>query len=80
MRTEIANGKTYHIATIKEIKKGQFFTLIAKAIDETPNEKIVWCKGDYDRSTKKWSIYKFSNICHENFAKGNAEVCIDFIF
>ena len=62
---------------IKDLKKGEYFTL--KPI-EYPKESIVWIRGDYERSEKKYSCSKFSDICHENFMKGDKLVYVDFEF
>lgn len=62
---------------IKDLKKGDYFTL--KPI-EYPSEKLVWVRGDYERSEKKYSCTKFSDICHENFMKGDRIVYVGFEF
>lgn len=62
---------------IKELKKGEYFTL--KDV-EYPSENIVWVRGDYERSMKKYSCYKFSDVCHERFFKGDKEVYTEFTF
>lgn len=63
--------------TIKELKKGDFFTL--KPITE-PKESQVYIRGEYDRSEKKYSCGKFSDMCYERFFKGDKEVFTDFTF
>ena len=63
--------------TIKELKKGQYFT--KKAIDE-PTEKQVWIRGDYDRSQKKYECVRFDDICQCCYLKGSVEVFTDFTF
>lgn len=72
-------------ATLKEIKKGEFFRL--KDFDENANyegdtkfENSVWIKGEYDRGSKTYSCTKFSDVCHEHFFKGSKEVYIGFTF
>lgn len=62
---------------IKDLKKGEYFTL--KDV-ECPEENIVWVRGDYERSSKKYSCYKFSDISRERFFKGDKEVYTDFTF
>lgn len=60
--------------TIKELAKGEFFRL-------TDSETApVWVRSDYDRSSKKYSCYKFDDVCHENFFKGTKVVFVDFEF
>lgn len=63
--------------TIKELKKGDYFTV--KAIAE-PKETQVYVRGEYDRSEKKYCCYKFSDICAERMFKGDKEVFVDFTF
>lgn len=62
---------------IRDLKKGAYFTF--RPIEE-PQEKQVWVRGDYDRSMKKYSVYKFSDTNWEIFVKGNKECYIDFTF
>lgn len=63
--------------TIKEIKKGDFFTLKEISL---PKESQVYIKGDYDKSTKTYSCYKFSDVNSERFFKGSKEVYTGFTF
>lgn len=62
---------------LKDLKKGDFFT---KKPLEYPTEKQVFIRGDYDRSDKKYSCYKFDDINNEQFLKGDKLVYTDFIF
>ena len=63
--------------TIKELKKGDFFTL--KPI-ENPKESQVYIRGDYDRSTKKYFCGRFDDISYEKEFKGDKVVYTDFVF
>lgn len=63
--------------TIKELKKGEYFTL--KPI-ENPTENQVWVRGDYDKSSKKYCCYKFSDICADREFKGDKEIYTEFTF
>lgn len=63
--------------TIKELKKGDYFTF--KEI-EYPKDSQVWVRGEYDRSSKKYSCYKFNDMNHESFKKGTTKVYTEFIF
>lgn len=63
--------------TVKDLKKGDYFTL--KPVAE-PKESQVYVKGEYDKSTKTYSCYKFSDINSERFLKGNKEIFTDMIF
>lgn len=62
---------------LKELKKGDFFTL--KPYEE-PEDRKVYVKSDYDRSSKKYCCYKFSDINSETLKKGTTAVYTDFIF
>ena len=64
--------------TIKELKKGDFFTL--KDYGEYPAENRVYIRGDYERSEKKYSCGKFSDWNFETFKKGSTVVYTDFTF
>lgn len=63
---------------LKDLKKGDFFTL--KDYGEYPDDNRVYVKGDYDRSDKKYSCYKFTDVNAETFKKGTTKVFTDFTF
>lgn len=63
---------------LKELKKGEFFTL--KNYGEYPEDARVYVRGEYDRSGKKYSCYKFNDIWNETFKKGTTKVFTDFTF
>lgn len=63
--------------TLKEIKKGEMFTL--KPIEE-PKASQVYIKDDYDRTDKKWACYKWSDINAYRYLKGSTPVYTDFTF
>ena len=71
------NINTTNTVSLKDLKKGEYFTL--KQIDN-PTEKQVYVKGEYDRESKTYSCYKFSDTNSERFIKGNKQVYIDFVF
>lgn len=60
--------------TIAKLKKGDYFKLSES--DTAP----VWVRGEYVRSEKRYSCYKFDDVCHENFFKSDKEVFVDFEF
>lgn len=57
---------------LKNVKRGDFFRL-------HENGK-VYVRGEYDRSSKRYSYYDFDDIMNEHFAKGTRKVIIDFEF
>lgn len=63
--------------TIKQLKKGDFFTL--KPLDN-PKESQVWIKGEYDRTDKGYVCIAFSDICKSRILKSGKEIYTDFIF
>ena len=63
--------------TIKELKKGEWFTL--KPIEE-PTDNQVYVRGHYDRSSKRYCAHKFADICYERFFKPTQKVYVDFYF
>lgn len=62
---------------VKELKKGDWFT---KKSIEYPKENQVWIRDEYDRTAKRYYIYRFSDINDVQYIKGDKEVYIDFIF
>lgn len=62
--------------TLTSIKPGDYFRLVTKNGLQSP----VYVKGDYDRASKRFSIYKFENINAERFVKGSALVSTDIDF
>lgn len=63
--------------TIKELKKGEYFTI--KPI-ENPKESQVYIRDEYDRADKKYCCIKFSDISVSRMFDGNKEVYTDFTF
>lgn len=63
--------------TVKELKKGQYFT--KKAVED-PKENQVWIRGEYDRSQGKYECTRFDDICHCCYLKGSQEVFTEFTF
>lgn len=63
--------------TVKQLKSGEWFT--KKAI-EYPNEKQVFIRGDYDRTTKKYECVRFSDGNDIQYISGDKEIFVDFIF
>lgn len=58
----------------KDLKKGECFKL--KNSDTAP----VWVKGEYIRSEKKYSTYKFDDTNHERLLSPGKEVITEFEF
>ena len=62
------------VATIKQIKQGEFFKL--QPTDSAP----VWVRGYYCREDKTFEAYKYDDTNHEGFFKGTKRVFVDFEF
>lgn len=62
---------------LKELKKGDFFTL--KNI-ENPKDSQVYIKQEYDKSEKKYFCGKFDDISAGKYISGEKEVFTDFTF
>lgn len=63
--------------TIKELKKGDWFT--RKDIAE-PNENQVFIRGAYDSETKKYECSRFSDVNDTIWLKGSALAFTGFTF
>ena len=59
-------------ATLKDIKRGEYFKL-------KENGK-VYVRDEYDRSTKKYLYYDFDDVNNWHEAKGSRTVIVDFTF
>lgn len=63
--------------TVKQLKPGEWFTLKPYPY---PKDTQVYIRGEYDRSNKKYSCGKFSDISYSRLLKGSTPVYTDFIF
>lgn len=62
------------ISELKELKKGDFFKL------KDSDTATVYVRGEYDRSTKTYSCFKFEDVNDERFLKGSKNVFVGFTF
>lgn len=69
------NGLTK--TTLKAIKKGTYFTF--KPVED-PSENIVYVKDDYDRESRKYGYYKWSDTNNWHEKKGDTVVYTGFTF
>lgn len=65
---------------IKDLKKGEFFCLKDPADVEEMPENRVWVKGDYDRSSRKYTCSKWSDFCDDREFLGSKTVYAGFTF
>lgn len=55
--------------TIRELKKGDYFTL--KPCKTEPNESQIWVRDYYDRNEKKYYAYNYADVNRERCFKGD---------
>jgi hypothetical protein len=55
--------------TIRELKKGDYFTL--KLYKTEPNENQIWVRDYYDRTEKKYYAYNYADVNRERCFKGD---------
>lgn len=60
------------LKNIRDLKEGDYFRLRV--------DGKVYVRGEYDRSTKRYSYYDFDDMCNEHFAKATRKVITDFEF
>ncbi len=70
-------NKGFKMITIKDIKQDEMLTL--KNIEQ-PKENQVWLKSHYDKSTKKFVIYNFSDIGKSKLIDKSKEIFTNFTF
>lgn len=71
---QICNNNLSIKVAIKDLKKGEYFKL------HDSESSPVWVRGDYVRSDKKFSCYKFDDVNHERFFFGSSKVYNNFEF
>jgi len=62
---------------LKELKKGEFFTL--KQIEE-PKATQVYIRGEYNRECKAYDCINFNDISKFRLLKGDRTIYTDFTF
>ena len=63
--------------TIKELARGDYFT---KRDIRYPSDNQVWIRGEYDRSARRYSCTRFSDISDSQLIPGDKVVFCDFFF
>ena len=59
---------------IKNLKKGEYFRL------KDSGTATVQVRGEYERSSKKYSCCRFDDMSAERFFSGDKQVYVDFEF
>ena len=65
-----------NITNLKDLKKGEYF----KRVSKKGIGQEVYIKGDYDRASKTYECYKWSDVNSFINLKGSTIVCIEFEF
>ena len=65
---------------VKDLKKGAFFTLKDVSGLTFIPECVVWVRGDYDRTSKKYECHKYDDVNHFSYFRGERVVFTDFTF
>ena len=63
---------------LKDLKKGEFFTL--KDYGDDPDPARVYIRGEYDRAERKYEVTKFDDFNDFRFMKGERLVYTGFTF
>ena len=64
---------------IKDLKVGEFFTVMDWGEKEV-QERAVWVRGEYDRGSRTYACYRYTDVNHEHFFRGKKEVFTEFFF
>lgn len=65
---------------LKQLKKGDLFLRKEPKDDQNVSASSVWVRGDYVPSERKYSCYKWDDVNHESFLKGDKLVFVEFCF
>lgn len=76
----VLTDQGYPITRLRDVPKGLYFHRVSVKDGEYCEHSVVWCKGEYDRSTKKWLCHKFEDVNHSRLFKGEERVTVDFTF
>lgn len=76
---ELLTPEGYHIYRLKDLPKGTYFCR-CQGYGTQPTAKTVWVRGEYNRSARKYEIYKFEDVNHTALRRGDSYVTIDMTF
>lgn len=77
---KVLTDQGYQIVRLRDVPKGTYFHRVSVKDGEFCEHSVVWLKGEYDHSTRKWCCYKFEDFCNDRLFKGEERVTIDFTF
>lgn len=77
---KVLTDQGYPIVRLGDLAPGTYFHRTTLKDGEFCEHSVVWCRGDYDRSTKRYTCYKYEDVNHSNQFKREERVTIDFTF
>ena len=78
--TKVLTDQGYPIVRLGDLKQGTYFHRTTLKDGEFCEHSVVWCRGEYDRSSKKYECCKFEDVNHTHMFKREERVTIDFTF
>ena len=76
----VLTDQGYPLVKLRDVPKGSYFHRVSQRDGEFHEFSAVWCKDEYDPSTKKWTCYKYEDFCDSRELPGGTYVTIDFTF
>lgn len=65
---------------LRNVALGDYFMLSAPNHCEQADERKVYIRGEYDRTSKRYSVTKYTDYCAERFLRGDRLVWVGFCF
>ena len=78
--TKVLTDQGYPIVRLCDLAPGTYFHRTTLKDGEFCEHSVVWCRGDYDRSTKKYCCYKYEDVNHSHEFRREERVTIEFTF
>ena len=61
---------------LRQLRKGDYFKPVRNGVVGS----CIYVRGDYDKGSKRFSVYAFYDVMNECFLKGDTEVTTAFEF
>lgn len=78
--TKVLTDQGYPMVRIGDLPKGTYFHRTTLKDGEFCEHSVVWCRGEYDQSSKRYECYKFEDVNHIHMFKREERVTVDFTF
>jgi hypothetical protein len=78
--SKVLTDQGYPMVRLRDVPNGTYFHRVSVKDGEFCEHSVVWCKGEYDHSSRKWFCHKFEDVNHSRLFKGEERVTIDFTF